>query len=40
MKELGKTETQRKFALLMFSSAILGIIGLGLIYLIKIGFNF
>jgi len=35
----GKTEAQREFSLLMFSGAVLGIIVLGLIYLIKIGFN-
>ena len=38
-KNQGKTEAQREFALLMFSSAMLGIIVLGLIYLIKVGFN-
>lgn len=35
----GKTNSQREFALLMFSGAMLGIIVLGLVYLIKIGFN-
>lgn len=35
----GKTNSQREFALLMFSGAMLGIILLGLVYLIKIGFN-
>ena len=35
----GKRQDQKEFALLMFSSAMLGIIVLGLVYLIKIGFN-
>lgn len=35
----GKTDAQREFALLMFSGAMIGIIVLGLIYLIKIVFN-
>ena len=35
----GKRQDQKEFALLMFSGAILGIIVLGLVYLIKIGFN-
>lgn len=38
-KNQGKTDSQREFALLMFSGAMIGIIVLGLIYLIKIGFN-
>lgn len=38
-KNQGKTESQKEFALFMFSGAMLGIIVLGLIYLIKIGFN-
>lgn len=39
MENQGKTNEQRQFALFMFSTAILGIILLGLIYLIKLGFN-
>lgn len=39
MDNQGKTNEQRQFALFMFSTAILGIILLGLIYLIKLGFN-
>jgi hypothetical protein len=35
----GKTDTQREFALFMFSTAMLGLIVLGLVYLIKFGFN-
>ena len=35
----GKTEKQRKFAMFMFSGAMLGLIVLGLVYLIKFGFN-
>ncbi len=35
----GKTEKQRQFAMFMFSTAMLGIIVLGLVYLIKFGFN-
>jgi hypothetical protein len=35
----GKTNTQREFAMFMFSGAILGLIVLGLVYLIKFGFN-
>ncbi len=38
-KNQGKTEAQKEFSLLMFSGAMLGIIILGLIYLIKVGFN-
>ncbi len=38
-KNQGKTESQKEFSLLMFSGAMLGIIILGLIYLIKVGFN-
>jgi hypothetical protein len=39
-KNQGKTEAQKEFSLFMFSGAILGIIVLGLIYLIKVGFGF
>ena len=35
----GKTNTQRQFAMFMFSTAMLGLIVLGLVYLIKFGFN-
>lgn len=35
----GKTNTQKEFALFMFSGAMLAIIVLGLVYLIKVGFN-
>ena len=35
----GKTNTQREFAMFMFSSTILGLIILGLVYLIKTRFS-
>jgi len=35
----GKTNTQKEFAMVMFSGAMLGLIVLGLVYLIKFGFN-
>ncbi len=35
----GKTDTQREFALFMFSGSMLALIVLGLVYLIKFGFN-
>ena len=35
----GKTNAQREFAMFMFSGAMLGLIVLGLVYLIKFGFN-
>jgi hypothetical protein len=35
----GKTEKQRQFPMFMFSTAMLGLIVLGLVYLIKFGFN-
>jgi hypothetical protein len=35
----GKTNDQREFAMYMFSTAMLGLIVLGLVYLIKFGFN-
>jgi hypothetical protein len=35
----GKTEKQRQFPMFMFSTAMLGLIVLGLVYLIKVGFN-
>ena len=35
----GKTEKQRQFPMFMFSTAMLGLIVLGLAYLIKFGFN-
>jgi hypothetical protein len=36
----GKTNDQREFALFMFSGIMLSLIVLGLIYLIKFGFEF
>jgi len=38
-KNQGKTEKQKEFAMYMFSTAMLGLIVLGLVYLIKFGFN-
>ena len=35
----GKTNAQKEFAMVMFSGAMLGLIVLGLVYLIKFGFN-
>ena len=35
----GKREDQKEVALYMFGTAMLGLIVLGLVYLIKIGFN-
>ena len=35
----GKTEKQRQFAMFMFSGSMLVLIVLGLVYLIKFGFN-
>lgn len=39
-KNQGNTESQKEFALFMFSGTMLGIIVLGFIYLIKVGFGF
>jgi hypothetical protein len=35
----GKTNAQKEFAMVMFSGAMLALIVLGLVYLIKFGFN-
>ena len=39
MGNQGKTEKQKEFALYMFGTAMLGIIVLGLVFLIKYGFG-
>lgn len=38
-KNQGKTDSQREFSLLMFAGSMLVLIVLGLVYLIKFGFN-
>lgn len=38
-KNQGKTDAQREFSLLMFGGSMLALIVLGLVYLIKVGFN-
>jgi len=38
-KNQGKSDIQREFALFMFSGSMLALIVLGLVYLIKFGFN-
>lgn len=35
----GKTDSQREFSLLMFAGSMLALIVLGLVFLIKYGFN-
>jgi hypothetical protein len=39
-KNQGKTDNQIEFALYMFSTSMLALIVLGLVYLIKYGFGF